>query len=168
MEKGSIKSDFRFEGYKIDRISFDTIPSVNFLGITASLPSQGWRSEIGIRQPVFFKSTKQYVGGLDIILNYPNPEKQGDKAIAVINPNIDNLVRLAVGIAGVFTVEEGRFEKTIEEDLIKFQIPALLFAYLRSAVTSILAHAGLGSVLFPLINIYELAKNANLIITEME
>ncbi|MBI5238132.1 MAG: protein-export chaperone SecB [Deltaproteobacteria bacterium] len=104
---------------------------------------------------------------MDITLNYPNPEKQEVQTTAEGQLQ-DNLVKLSIGIAGVFTAEEGRFEKTTEETLIKIQIPTLLFPYIRSAITSILAHAGLGSVLFPLINIHELAKNANLVITEME
>ncbi|MEK7880826.1 MAG: protein-export chaperone SecB, partial [Deltaproteobacteria bacterium] len=126
-----------------------------------------WKTQIGIRQPAFFKSTKQYVGGLDITLNYPNPEIQ-KTGVATETGQLQDIVKLSIGISGVFTVEEGRFEKAIEESLVKIQIPALLFPYLRSAITSILAHAGLGSVLFPLINIQELAKNANLMITEME
>jgi preprotein translocase subunit SecB len=43
----------------------------------------------------------------------------------------------------------------------------LLFSYLRSAITSIMAHAGLGSFIFPLINVHELAKKANLTIEEI-
>ena len=164
---GSIESYFRFEGYKIDRIFYETIPHVNFLGVKANLPPEGWKTEIGIRQPTFFKSTKQYVGGLNITLNYPNPGTQKIESTAETG-QLQDIVKLSIGISGVFTVEEGRFDKATEESLIKIQIPALLFPYLRSAITSILAHAGLGSVLFPLINIYELAKNANLIITEME
>ena len=164
---GSIESYFRFEGYKIDRIFYETIPHVDFLGVKANLPSERWKTQIGIRQPAFFKSTKQYVGGLDITLNYPNPEIQ-KTGVATETGQLQDIVKLSIGISGVFTVEEGRFEKAIEESLVKIQIPALLFPYLRSAITSILAHAGLGSVLFPLINIQELAKNANLMITEME
>lgn len=171
---GSIISSFRFEGYKIDRILYGTIPDVGFLEVIGTLPSEGWKFDIGIRQPLYFKSKKKYVGGMDIKITYPISEKRGaespdkgqdEKAKIEIG---DNIVKLEIGIAGAFSVEENRFEKTIEENLVKVQIPVLLFPYLRSAITSIFAHAGLGSTILPLINVQELAKSANLSITEME
>ncbi|MDQ7031324.1 MAG: protein-export chaperone SecB [Desulfonauticus sp.] len=56
-------------------------------------------------------------------------------------------------------VEEGKLEKEVEEKLVKYQIPALLFPYLRGTITSFLSNAGFASVILPLINIYALAKD---------
>lgn len=171
METSSVTSSFRFEGYKIDRIFYETIPEVKFLEAMGLEPT-GWKSEIIIRQPAYFKIGKKYVGGIDMTITYPInvspiedsklPAKEGDS-----NQN-KNFVTFIIGIAGLFSVEEGRFEKNIEENLVKNQIPAILFPYLRSAITSISAHAGIGTILLPLLNIQELAKNANLNITEMD
>lgn len=165
---GSIISSFRFEGYKVDRILYETIPDVGFLGTIGTLPSEGWQFDIGIRQPLYFKSKKKYVGGMDIKITYPVPEKHNADIEEAKKEVGDNIAKLEIGIAGVFSVEENRFEKATEENLVKNQIPSLLFPYLRSAITSVFAHAGLGSILLPLINVQELAKSANLSITEIE
>jgi preprotein translocase subunit SecB len=48
----------------------------------------------------------------------------------------------------------------MEEKLVRLQIPALLFPYLRPGVTSLLANAGFPGVMFPLINVQALAADA--------
>lgn len=172
METSSVTSSFRFEGYKIDRIFYETLPEVKFLEAMGNLEPMGWKSEIILRQPAYFKIDKKYVGGIDMTFTYPIKVGSTDES-QVTSKEADsrqnkNFVTFIIGIAGLFSVEEGRFDKPIEENLIKNQIPAILFPYLRSAITSISAHAGIGTILLPLINIQELAKSANLSILEME
>ncbi|KJR43273.1 preprotein translocase subunit SecB [Candidatus Magnetoovum chiemensis] len=171
---GGITSSFRFEGYKIDRINYETINSTEFIEITKTLDPSGWRFAIGIKNPLFFKSLNKYVGGMDIKITYPlsknqSPEdgdetKNNDKEIDLP----ENIVKLEIGVAGIFAIEDGRLEKATEENLVKLQIPMLLFPYLRAAITSIFASCGVGPMILPLINVHELAKDADLTITEIE
>jgi preprotein translocase subunit SecB len=70
------------------------------------------------------------------------------------------LIKCEVSIVGMFSAEQGRFSKDIEDKLVKIQIPAILMPYVRATITSLLAHAGFGSVIFPLINIHEVARQA--------
>jgi len=167
---GGVISSFKFEGYKIDRITYESIPEVKFLQTMGTLDPSGWNINIGFREPLYIKSLKQYVGGMDIALTYPIPEQISPSELKPEDesPLKKTLVKLDIGIAGIFAVEENRLEKNTEETLVKIQVPMILFPYLRAAITSLFAHIGLGSFLFPLINIHELAKNANLIIREVD
>lgn len=161
MENSSVNSLFRFEGYKIDRIHFSIFPSVEFLKFKTNLAPEGWKFQFGIRQPAFFKHSKEYVGGLDLKITYPNTDKNAPE-------NQKDIINLSIGIAGLFSVSGERFEKETEDALVKLQMPTILFPYIRSTVTSLLANAGLGSMLFPLVNVYELAKNLDIKISEIE
>ena len=112
---------------------------------------------------------------MDMTIKYPLPKevldklrRDGSDKEETSLETINDIVKLEIGIAGIFSAEEGKFEKDTEENLVKIQIPMILFPYLRSAVTSIFAHGGLGSFLFPSINVQELAKNASLQIQEIE
>jgi preprotein translocase subunit SecB len=49
-------------------------------------------------------------------------------------------------------------EPDLEEDMGKYQIPAILFPYHRAVVTGFFASAGLGSFIFPLIDVREMGK----------
>lgn len=178
MGDGGVASAFRFDSYKIDRISYESIPNLNFLGLMGTLDPKGWKFDISFREPLYFKYQKKYVGAIDVTIAYPVPPDaystegaaQGMPQVGQANSGVPepNIVRMEIGIAGIFSVEEGRFEKEIEENLVKIQIPMLLLPYLRGAATSIFAHSGIGSVIFPLINLHELAKGANLAIKEIE
>jgi len=149
-----MKSGFRFLSYKIDNIKFSSIRDLGLLEFSQGFGGYPWEISIGIREPLYFKGAKKYVGGLDTVFSLKNPEEKDRETAAV-----RQLVKIEIGIAGVFSVEEGRFEKTVEDQLVKIQIPAILFPYLRSAVTSILASSGYGSVILPLINIHAVAKD---------
>jgi preprotein translocase subunit SecB len=70
----------------------------------------------------------------------------------------DRLLFVEGGIAGLFTVDKGKFDKGTEKGLVRIQIPALLLPYLRGTITSLLANAGYGTVILPLINIHALAE----------
>lgn len=151
----SIKSAFRFEGYKVDTVSFEASPMLDFLGYMGNIPTDAWSLGISFRNPLFFEGENAYVGGMDVTLtgsvsNEADPEAE----------NIE-IAKMDIGIAGKFSISgEGRFDKKIEDTLVKVQIPALLLPYLRGTITSILANAGFGSVILPLINIHDMAKQS--------
>jgi len=112
-----------------------------------------WELKLGIRQPAFYKASKTYVGGLDCgLFLYPQTLDQEQRT------SEKALISIEAGISGVFTVMDERFEEPLEQQLVRVQIPALLFPYLRGTITLLLANAGFGSVIMPLINVNELAK----------
>jgi preprotein translocase subunit SecB len=43
--------------------------------------------------------------------------------------------------------------------MVRINIPAILLPYLRAAITTIISQAGFGTIVFPLINIYEIAAS---------
>jgi preprotein translocase subunit SecB len=110
--------------------------------------------KIALRNPTYFKKKNVYVGGLDCLLYFF--EKNIDPKEFVKGKS---LFYIEAGIEGFFKPETQRFENKIEEELVKYQIPALLFPYLRAEITSFLANAGYGNFVLPLINIYQLASD---------
>jgi len=149
---GSIAASFQFKTYKIDRIQYSMPQTTKALVQNAVNQLE---LQISLRQPVFDKKDTFYVGGLDIQVMSKTEEKEE-------HPVFD----LKMGIAGIFVVED-RLEELLEENLVKNQIPAILLPYLRAAATTILSCAGIGSIVLPLINIYELAKKAEIQIKEI-
>ena len=155
MADSSIKSGFRFEGYKVDSMSLVSSPNLGLLGFMGGLPSDAWSMEISFRNPLFFEEANVYVGGMDVELTGSTEDGSSDEDKKI------ELVKIKIGIAGMFSVDEaGRFDKQTEAVLVKVQLPALLLPYLRGTVTSVLANAGFGSVILPLVNIHEMAKQS--------
>jgi len=151
-----IKSSFQFIAYKIDHINFDMYKNLSLLLSPGLVQAEKLNIKINIRQPQFDKKNNFYIGGLNTIFELPS---KGN--ITSSTPNVDipeNLFTLTLGIAGVFRTEN-RFEENIEKNLVKHQIPALLFPYIRSMATNVFANAGFGSVILPLINIHQVAVN---------
>lgn len=150
---GSIESDFQFESYKIDKVELNMQHTFGLLELKGNIDESLWELKISIRDPLFSHSQKKYVGGLDAGLYLILPEesrKEGQE---------DTLLKIEIGIVGIFKVKDDRFNKEIEEQLVKHSIPAILFPYVRAAMTSLLSNAGFGSVVLPLINIQKLAKD---------
>jgi len=155
MAESSVKSSFQFKAFKVDKINFFSKPDINVLTRMNSIPAEDMNLGFAIRQPIYFSSEKIYVGGFDTLFRVIAPNEVND---SVSDSEEDVLVKLELGIAGVFTVEDDRLSQEMEEGLVKIHIPAILMPYARSAMTSLLANSGFGGVLFPLINIHEIAK----------
>lgn len=157
MGESSVTSEFQFKSFKVDRFLFTSQPKVNLLARVDGFRPDEWDIKFRFRNPMYFQKLKAYVGGLDILVFVRDPEKESEEGEAVSEETA--LVSLDTGIGGVFTVS-GRFDKNTEESLAKVQIPALLLPYLRGTITSFLANAGFGTLIFPLINIHAAAADA--------
>jgi preprotein translocase subunit SecB len=153
MAESGITASFQFNSYKVDKVSFFTKPALDVLAQMNSLSSENMFFAFLIRTPIFFKTNKFYVGGFDVVMKVLR-----DTATIESETEEDILIKLDLGIAGIFKVVDDRLLQEQETQLVKINIPALLMPYARSAITSLLANAGFGSVLLPLINIHELAK----------
>jgi Preprotein translocase subunit SecB len=144
-------SSFTFVSYKIDSVELKVQPNLGLLMLHPVIEPASWRMQLAIRLPMFFTNAKSYVGGLDctLLLHQPTtPEAEATPDSA--------LVRLKLGIAGCFSTD-GRLEASVEKGLVRTQIPAILLPYLRGTATTLLANAGFGSIILPLINIQEVS-----------
>lgn len=153
---GSVTSEFQFKSFKVDRFVFTSQAKFNLLARVEGFPPEEWEFKFRFRNPMYFQKLKVYVGGVDVLLTIPDPDKSPDEEQ---DPVESALVSLDTGIGGVFPVKE-RLDKDMEDGLAKIQIPALLLPYLRGTITSFLANAGFGTVIFPLINIHAAAADA--------
>jgi len=160
-----IKSAFEFESYKIDSLHLEMKRVLGVLEFRGNIDQKTLLLDISFREPLYIKRQKKYVGGLVIKLTVAPPVKngQGDQ------PKEENIIlRIDLSISGLFRTEQGQFDPKTEQNLVTQQIPAILFPYVRATLSSLLANAGFGSVVLPLINIHEVAKKAKLEIKEVD
>ena len=149
---GSIESEFQFVRYKIDKINMQTTQKVANLPISSPSPDQ-IEITIGIRDPQRLSDGKIFVGGLNMVMDIyerkTNDPELDKKEMTILHGEF--------GIAGLFRVSEGSFSPDTIDKLVRFQIPAILMPFLRSAVTCFLSLSGYGSITLPLINVQALA-----------
>jgi hypothetical protein len=151
-------SALRFVSYRLDHLRLKAKADIATLAgdpVEASNNEDEWDIKLGVRTPQYYSKRKIYIGGVDCGLfmfpkEMPKDERKPDASTVFVE----------VGISGAFDVEAGRLEKEIEDKLVRVQIPAILFPYVRASVTLLLASAGVGSVILPLINMNEVGKNA--------
>lgn len=142
-----MKSEFKFVSYKIDSLNLEVKRTLGALSKFDFY--QDWGYSIAIRKPQFFTVANQYLAGIECTMTYPPTESNEEK-----------LVELTATIGGLFEVEHGRLEKELEDKIIKFQTPTILMPYLRAAMSSLLASAGIGTIIFPLINLHKIAEDS--------
>lgn len=150
--KTESQSGFKFLCYVVDK--FDLSFGKNVTGLSLSSQSLSgielvWGIEMRIAQPKYIKKHKHYICGLSCKLTLK--KSVGDKAN---HP----LLILETSVSGIFETD-GRYQPEVEEKIAKVQAPAILLPYLRGAITTFLATGGFVSMVFPLINIHELAEN---------
>jgi preprotein translocase subunit SecB len=150
MADGGMTANFQFLSYKIDILELKTKNNLEVL--EKSFVGDSWNFSVAFRKPVYYSKRQQYVCGLEVTLLCPPPEEGEEGA--------DAMVRIRGGIVGLFKADEGKLDPALEKQLAKIHAPYILLPYLRGAVTSLLANAGIGAVLFPLINLHEVAKTA--------
>jgi hypothetical protein len=150
---GGVASGFQFISYKVDRFHFDARQDTAYLSQGHVFDPQDVKISLAFRQPIFDKGNGIYLGGLEAHLAYPS-NREGDQE--------SYQFELTAGLEGVFqTKDREQFSPEVEQDLVKFQIPAILFPYLRAAITGFFASAGLGSFVFPLVNVREMARQTS-------
>lgn len=150
-----MKSGIQFESYKLDDILFQLVPEVNILAkkqySNCEIKYQfAFRNALRLKEDIKIS----YVTGLKIDLTVF--DKDLNKQIA----------SGSFVITGLFS-STGEFSKEIEEKLIKYQAPTILFPYIRSSISLILATAGFSTIILPLINVAEAAKSLNLKIEDV-
>jgi len=155
MAEGSVTAEFDFISYKIDAISMKMGNDANYLMNIGPIKPDCIKLSIKLRNTEKFNidGIVTYIGGLMTQIRITN--------------EVDGPMMLEgqFGISGMFTSKK-TVDKQTEEAFAKVNLPALLMPYLRATMTNIISNAGFGTMLFPLINIYELAKTQNLSIID--
>jgi preprotein translocase subunit SecB len=139
-------ASFQFISYKIDRVKLNVAQNVTVLAINTIPDLSDMDFRIGIRNSSKFLSnnTVCYIGGINV-------------DITIRDSKQDEILNGSFGIAGLFS--SNNMDEQSEENMVRINIPAILLPYLRSSITTILSQAGFGTIVLPLINIYEIAKN---------
>jgi hypothetical protein len=157
----SVEATFQFESYKVDSLRLEMKRILGLLEFQGCIDPKNLHFQIAIRDPIYYKRQKRYLGGISLNLRLSPSEKKEP-------PSDENaLLKIDLSITGLFKSQE-RLDNATEENLAKLQVPAILLPYARATISSLLANAGFGSVVFPLINIHELAKKAQLKINVVE
>jgi preprotein translocase subunit SecB len=150
MVSGSVTALFDFISYKIDSINLKMKNEISYLLNNAPIKTENMQLAISLRSTEKFDvdGSIRYVGGLSTritILDEKTHEEMLDGTFS---------------ISGIFA-PVALVEKGAEENFVKVNLPALLMPYLRAVMTNVLSNAGFGTALFPLVNVYELAKIQN-------
>jgi preprotein translocase subunit SecB len=150
MSSGGVTAQFNFLSYKIDSINLKMKPDISYLLNTNPVRPENLHLNIKLRSTEKFNinDSIQYVGGLST------------KIIIIDEKTKGEILEGTFGISGVFT-PVGSVDNAAEDNFAKINLPALLMPYLRAVMTNVLSNAGFGTFLFPLVNVYELAKNQN-------
>lgn len=118
--------------------------NLDVLQFNGALNPSAWNFNITVPTPSYYAKRNIYIGSISC------------ECQAKVEDNI--IFSLTANISGAFS-SDGRLEKTAEENLIKYQVPAILLPYLRGTITTFISNAGFGSVVIPLVNMNEVAKS---------
>jgi preprotein translocase subunit SecB len=151
MPDGSIKAGFDFVSYKIDKIEVSLEPKIKFLLNNSYVRPENAKMGFKFKDVEKFDINGKihYIGGIIVTVTIIDEKSN------------ETILSGEFGISGAF-VPKGIMDKSAEENFARVNIPALLMPYLRAEITSTLANAGFGTILFPLLNIYEMAKNTKI------
>lgn len=153
----SVTSSFQFLNYKVDKTNFSIDSRVGtFLRMEPFEPEE-LKMSVSIRPPGHLETTNRYFGGLDVKVSALAPEDAPS----------ETMFDLEFGITGIFELMPPDMEQETLERIVRYQIPALLFSYIRAAIASFLANAGFPGVFLPLINVRKLAADSEVKIREI-
>jgi len=152
MGEGGLESTFKFLSYKIDCANLSILRDIGVLQFNGDYSKLEWSQDLNIRIPIFFSRQKIYVCAVDTILELRPKKEEGKESVKWLT--------LEVGIAGLFSMED-RMEEVLEKRFITITAPAILFPFLRASCSNILASAGFGSVITPLVNMYKIGERVS-------
>ncbi len=140
---GSLESSIKFLSYKVDKFNFQIKRDLEILKVNGNINANAINFDIAVSRPCFFSKKNIYVCNLQCNIN-----------VKIENTDI---LSLTSSISGAFSSDQ-RIAKEMEEKIIKIQMPTILLPYLRGTITSFLANAGFNAVIFPLVNMNEIAE----------
>ncbi|MBI9094310.1 MAG: protein-export chaperone SecB [Sphaerochaeta sp.] len=159
-EKGDGKASLQMLSYKVDKVRLDVVPKVNILiHSTDIIDSEQFKYSISVREPRKIKEEGStiYIGGVNVTVDLVNKDDSKE-----------NIAHGEFGITGLFLKHGTDLTTVQEEAIVKYNIPSILLSYLRSVITSLFANAGLGLVIFPLINMKEVVEDQKIRIIDID
>ena len=152
--RSGVTSGIQFISYKLDKIDFSVTPELGIL-VQKDYSDCEPVFEFAFRDAFKFKGDGEdsYVTGIQIKLEIKN--KNDGKVVA----------NGLFVITGFFT-SLGEFTKEIEQKIIKYQCPTILFPYIRASISFTLSAAGFSTIVLPIINVNAAAQNADIKIIE--
>ena len=157
MASGSIKAGMQLETYKIDHMKFDVKETLDILASNSHADcSVSFRFSFRDVYKYNFSDKISYVTGLKIDLS-------------ILSKSVPEDV-IATGsfiITGLFSTTD-ELDRDVEEKLLKFQAPAILFPYLRAAISFTITSAGFSTIILPLVNVNAAAQTTELKIIQKE
>lgn len=153
---GSIKANIQFLSYKMDRVDFSATQNL------ATLGAQNY-ADFEAEYRFSFRNALRFVGQPQIlyVTGVQSEVRVKSKSTGA------EMGKGTFIITGLFSAD-GILPKQTEENLIKFQGPAILFPYLRANVSNLLSNFGFNCNPMPLINVNEAAKSLNLAVEERQ
>ncbi len=145
----SVNAGIQFIRYKMDHIELDVTQTLGVLNSSGDSDCE-CAFQIGFFNPICYKNAQEALYVVSLLAKLELRDK--DK------------IKIASGkfkITGLFK-GVGDLDKKIEEKLIKFQAPAILFPFLRANISSILLNAGFSQIQMPLINVNEMANGSDI------
>lgn len=147
--ESSVESGIQFISYKVDSFSFQMAKDLSILSRNDFLSGDwNWNYNLSVGIPTFFKDQSAYVCSVGCVGSLT---KRSDN---------QQVLTFLLNLAGIFRASGGKLEVAVEESLIKYQVPAILLPYLRGVITTFLSTAGYGGVIFPLVNMNQVAEQA--------
>jgi preprotein translocase subunit SecB len=139
---------------------------VDVVEFTGVINPEEWKVAYAFRDPIYFEKLNKYIGGLDIQLKLyaETNDAEAETSACEEDDTIKEILHLEAGIVGTFALGENSFSESQIENLVTLQIPSILMPYLRAAVSSFLCSGGWLNAPLPLLNVYEMAKHADITI----
>jgi hypothetical protein len=151
MADGSVKSGFRFAGFKVDAFEYQMLRNVAVLTLAQPLDLDAADFKFRMRQPIHIEKDRMYLIGIECAMSvFPEGADVSNREEAIVS--------VTCGIVGAFEVTGTAFTPDLEEKLVKFQLPTILLPYMRGTITNFLNNAGFALTPLPLFNIQEVAK----------
>lgn len=154
MAEGSIKPALEFCSFKINYLNLQMKPIIRLL-VNTALEGE-WVFMQRFSDVIFIEDDDIYLACIGLkasLKEVKNLDKLHED---------DSFIDIEGEISGVFRYSSSdELGESTKNNLICFQGPAILAPYLRAAISNLLAQSGFGNIIFPLMNIYEAAKGAN-------
>ena len=152
----SIKANIQFLSYKMDKVDFSATPNL------ATLGAQDY-SDFDAEYRYSFRNALKFTG-LPMSLYVTGVQAE---VRVTSKSSKEEMGKGVFVITGLFSAD-GILSKQTEENLIKYQGPAILFPFLRANVSNLLSNFGFSCNPMPLINVNEAAKSLNLTVEERQ
>lgn len=154
---GIIRSGMEFLTWRIIELSFSAAPQPRVIMYTQN-PEDRWDISLGFADVQHLMEDNLYITFLKASMSLKAPAEDmrpaGDNT-----PTDQTILDANAVIMGIFRIVGDGISDADRDNLLLRQTPAILLPFLRGALGSLMAAAGFGVEVLPLINIYDMLKD---------